>query len=316
MHLASGDMEYLDWETSPPWLKPATRYRWLRRLGRLDIREIIQADDGGVLGIVQKRIFRITQTSRAFQTVFEVPDGGRPKGFVLTPSGHLFVGEYWGNPRRQSLRLWGSIDNGQTWELAHVLPKGHAKHIHNLIWDDYRQGIWILTGDLEGECSLLFTPDEFKTVSEVVRGGQLFRACHLFCLPEGIYYGTDTERAENWFVLLSPDSGKVEKLRPLPGSCIYASKMAGQYLLATSVEPSKVNQHNFAGLWWSSDLQHWENVAEFEKDRLHGEYFGFGSVMLPRIQGNFPLIAFSPVAVKDHDLTTFIIMSRLGDQHA
>lgn len=309
MNLSNGRINTLDWHTDPGWLKSATRHRWFRRLGRLDLRELIRADNGGVLGIIQKKIVYFNQESKQCQTVFEARGGGRPKGFVLAPSGNLYVGEYWGNPQRQALRLWGSNDHGQTWELAHRLPKGYAKHIHALIWDDFRQGIWVLTGDLRGECALLFTQDEFKTVTEVVRGGQLYRACYLFCQPEGVYYGTDTEKEQNWFIFLEPESGRVTRLQSLPGSCIYASKMGGNFFLSTSVEPSKVNHYNHAGLWWSSDLQSWVNLAEFKKDWLPGGYFGFGSVMLPRIQGNCPVVAFSAVAVQNYDLTTFIIHS-------
>lgn len=316
MNLNNGNIAAKEWRTDPGWLKSFSRFRWLRRLGRLDLREIIQTEHGRLLGSIQKRIFLFDTESNWCRTVFEASGGGRPKGFVLTPSGNLFVGEYWGNPRRLPLRLWGSDDNGQTWELVHTLPKGYAKHIHNLIWDDFRHGIWVLTGDYDGECGLLFTSDEFRTVSEVVRGGQMFRACHLFCRPEGVYYATDTEKAPNWFMFLEPESGKVEMLQPLPGSCIYAGKMASNYFLSTSVERSKVNHHKYAGLWWSSDLQQWFNLTEFKKDWLPGEYFGFGSIIIPRIQGNCPAVAFSTVAVDNFDFSTFILKAVSPDQPA
>ena len=217
------------------------------------------------------------------------------------------MGEYWGNPRRQPLRIWGSTDGGGTWELAYTLPAGSAKHIHNIIWDEHRLGLWVLTGDGDGECALLFTADEFQTVTEIIRGGQMVRACQLFCRPEGVYYGTDTERAANWFVHLEVKTGKMHTMQPLPGSCIYAARLADRYWLSTSVEPSTVNQEHRPALWTSPDLHRWTKVVEFDKDWWPGEYFGFGSVMLPRVQGACPWLVFSPVAVKQHDLTTFVV---------
>lgn len=291
-----------------PWpYREAARWRLLRRLGRLDVRELVAAPGGGLLGIFQKSIIAINRESGEIRPVFQVPEGGRPRGFALAPSGHLFVGEYWGNPRRQSLRLWASTDHGETWALAQTLPAGRAKHIHNIIWDEYRQGFWVLTGDRDGESALLFSSDEFRTISEVARGSQMVRACHVFCRPEGLYYGTDTERAANWFVHLELPAGRLHKIQPLPGSCIYAARMADHYWLSTAVEPSKINHDRKPALWFSADLHRWTKLVEFHKDWWPGEYFGFGRVVLPAVQGNCPVVAFSSVAVQKSDLCTFIL---------
>jgi hypothetical protein len=297
-----------------PWTRRlAARPRYLRRLGRLWVRELIQVDEDHLLAVVQRRLIRIQRHTGEMQEVFQVQDGGRPKGLMVTPQGWIFSGEYWDNPRRQSLRIWGSMDGGRSWELMHTLAPGSAKHIHNLVWDEYRQGIWVLTGDGEGECAFLFTPDFFRTVTEVGRGGQLWRAVHCFCRPEGLYYGTDTERDQNWLVFLDTDRLDSQKIRPFPGSCIYAARMANRYFLSTSVEPSKINHYRQAVLWSSTDLFHWEKIVEMEKDWLHGEYFGFGSITLPRVQGEYPQLIFSAIAVKKYDLTTFVVEESLLD---
>ena len=293
-----------------PWLvRQAARSRHLRRLGRLDVRELVQLPSGRLLGVARKRIIALDRGETEFRTVFQVNDGGRPKGFAVTPAGHIFIGEYWGNPRRQPLRLWASPDGGETWEVAHVLPAGRAKHIHNVVWDQHRQGLWVLTGDADGECALLFSGDEGKTLTEVVRGAQSFRACSVFCLPDGLYYGTDTERAPNWFVYLDINLGKVHKIKPLPGSCFDAAEMGGRYFISTAVEPSKVNHYCKTVLWASPDLHNWSEIVEFEKDWWPGEYFGFGNIILPSIQGHCDFLVFSTMAIKNHDLTTFLIKS-------
>ncbi len=291
-----------------PWpLRWASRSRHLRRLGRLDVREMFRTPSGSLLAVRQKRIVRFSPEELVARTVLHVKDGGRPKGFTAAPSGHLFVGEYWGNPGRQPLRIWGSNDDGRSWETVYSTPAGRAKHIHNLVWDDHRQGIWVLIGDADYESALLFTDDGFRTVTEVAGGSQMFRACQLFCRPEGIYYATDTERAENWFVFLEEGFEKLHRLQPLPGSCIYAATMAGRHFLSTSVEPSRVNRHSSAALWSSQDLQTWHKIIEFKKDRWPGEYFGFGSIILPKVQGETSVVMFSTVALTPHDLTTFVV---------
>ncbi len=200
--LAGGEKELVATVPVPWMLQQAARCRHLRRLGRLDIRELLQLPGGALLAGVQKSIFRLGNSRRELRLVFRIKDGGRPKGFALTPEGHIFVGEYRRKPKRPPLRIWGSTDAGKSWDLAYQLPVGSAKHIHRLEWDPYRRGLWVLTGDADEESALLFTADEFASVSEVARGSQMFRASQIFCRPEGLYYGTDSERLPNWFVFL------------------------------------------------------------------------------------------------------------------
>jgi ethanolamine utilization protein EutA (predicted chaperonin) len=45
---------------------------------------------------------------------------------------------------------------------------------------------------------------------------------------------------------------------------------------------------------------------ELEKDPWPGEYFGFGNILLPKTQGQVPLLVFSSVAVKEWDYFTFV----------
>lgn len=290
------------------WLRQTAAGFWpLRRLGRLFPREFCQTPSGALLVALQKSIFRIDPEAQECRLVLPDTGGGRARGFAITPEGQIFVGEYWGNPQRQPLRIWASADDGLNWEVVNSLPGTNTKHIHNLIWDPYRQGIWILTGDAEGECALLFSRDHCRTITELARGGQIFRAVQIFCRPEGIYYGTDSEREQNWFVFLEVNSGTLRKIQPLPGSCIHATRMAGSFFISTAVEPSKVNRYPNAILWRSTDLQEWSKVFEFKKDWLPGEYFGFGNIIFPRIQGDCPILAFSTLAVKNYDFTTFIL---------
>lgn len=290
------------------WLiQKASRLPYLRRLGRLWVRELIRVDGDYLVAAARRSLVRIQRDTGEMQEVLQVQNGGRPKGLAVSPDGWVFSGEYWNNPQRQPLRIWGSGDAGQSWELLHSLPQGSSKHIHNLVWDEFRKGIWVVTGDGDGECAFFFTPDHFRTVTEVARGGQYLRACNLFCRPEGLYYGTDTERAPNYLMFFDTDSLQPQEIQALPGSCIYAARMANRYVITTSVEPSRINHYRSAVLWSSTDLHHWESILEIEKDWMPGEYFGFGSLLLPRIQGDCPVVIFTALAVKNFDFTTFVI---------
>jgi hypothetical protein len=278
----------------------------LQRLTRHGFRELAKAADCSLLGVVGKSLLKKSPDNDEFLVVFIATGNGRPKGIVSGESGRVYVGEYALNPKRKLIRIWGADGKLERWENVFVFDAGSVRHIHNLVWDQYRKGIWILTGDLDGECGLFFTRDGFRTVDEVARGGQEYRACDVFCAPDALYYGTDSELLDNWLVRFEPETGKTSKLQALPGSTLYMNKMAGRYFLSTAVEPSKVNKYRFATLWQSIDLSTWTQVIEFEKDFWPGEYFGFGRIVLPRVEGDCPYVVFTPMAVKKYHMTTFI----------
>ena len=277
-----------------------------QRLTRHGFRELARATNSCLLGVVGKSLLKKSPDADEFLVVFIAMGNGRPKGIVNGESGRVYVGEYALNPKRKLIRIWGADGKLEKWENVFVFKAGSVRHIHNLVWDKYRKGIWILTGDLNGECGLFFTGDGFRTVDEVVRGGQEYRACDVFCAPDALYYGTDSELRENWFVRFEPEAGKTEKIQALPGSTLYMNRMAGRYFLSTAVEPSKVNKYRFATLWQSVDLSKWTKVIEFEKDFWPGEYFGFGRIVLPKVEGDSPYVVFTPMSVKKYHMTTFI----------
>ena len=286
--------------------KWAADLRLLRRAGKLTFRELAPGPGGELIAVVGKGLYILRDGDDRFEEVLRVKDGGRPKGTCVAPSGNMFVGEYGMNKDRRRMRIWGAGPKGRDWQVVYTFPAGSIRHIHNLVWDENRNGIWVLTGDRENECSISFTGDEFKTLDEVVKGGQEYRACNLFCEPDAVYYATDSETSQNWFVSLNPETGETNKIQKLPGSSIYANRMAGMYFVSTCVEPSKVNKTPWSTLWCSKDLVEWEEFTRFKKDMWPGEYFGFGNIVLPRIEGECPYIIYSATCVKSFDNTAFI----------
>ena len=85
---------------------------------------------------------------------------------------NIFWGEYFTNFNREPVNIYGSCDQGQTWKVVYTFSKGKINHIHSIIYDRFREGYWVLTGDREDECNIFFTNDEFKNLLPVIKGGQ------------------------------------------------------------------------------------------------------------------------------------------------
>lgn len=269
------------------------------RLGRLGCYSLVGTPEGSLISISRRRISRLGADQGRFETTFVVEHGSRPMGIGVAPDGFMAFGEYWSNPVRLPLRIYGSEDDGRSWEIIRTLPAKTAKHIHNVLWDDIRRGFWVLTGDDDSECALYFSNDHFKSMEIVARGGQQYRACSGFFTPEGICFGTDSEREPNWIVLVNAATARVERIHPLDGSCLNAARMAGRYYISTTVEKSVVNKYNKCVLWQSSDLNDWCCVYEDEKDAWDMRLFQFGSLVLPKWTNEAHWAVFSGMSVKN-----------------
>ncbi len=264
------------------------RIPWLLRLLRLGLHELIHLSDGSMLGSAAGAIVRLEPGQTAFQTVFKLPKGSRPLRLCATPDGWVFFGEYFRNPERQHVDIFGSDDGGWTWQQLYRFPAGQIRHIHGIFYDPFRQGCWVLTGDEDAECKIMFSSNRFQHLEQVFGGSQVFRSVYLFPREQGLITATDTPFEANFIHWLEPESGRHQTCQAVEGSVLYGATV-GQYLvLSTLVEPSKVNLSRQAVIWISRDGQRWRRLAAYSKDLIAGRYFQYASFRFPRgrNQGN------------------------------
>lgn len=255
---------------------------WLQRLLRLGMHELIELSDGSLLGTAAGKLIRLAPGETVFQTVFVLPRGSRPLRLCATPDGWVFFGEYWRNPERQHVDIFGSPDGGQSWQRLYRFPAGQIRHIHGIFYDSFRQGCWVLTGDEDAECKIMFSSDRFNHLEQVFAGSQEFRSVYLFPREQGLITATDTPFQANFIHWLEPESGRHQTVQAVEGSVLYGAT-AGQYMvLSTLVEPSKANPSREAVIWISRDGYHWRRLAAYTKDFIAGRYFQYASFQFPR----------------------------------
>ena len=136
---------------------------YLTKLFREGFHDLIAQPDGGLVGIVRKRIVYAAPGSGRFRAVLDIPRGSRPLGLCAFPDGSVYFGEYFSNgPRfktdpklaeatgqpfpREPVHIYGS-DDGQSWRIVFTFPADTIRHIHGIFHDPYRDCAWILTGD-------------------------------------------------------------------------------------------------------------------------------------------------------------------------
>jgi hypothetical protein len=258
---------------------------------------------GDLVAAVAGAIIRLSPGETEFHVSHRVLRGTRPLHLAMTPSGHIAWGEYFDNPHRDEVNIYLSIDRGASWHVAHTFAKREIRHVHNIVYDQWSDCFWILTGDNASECNILRASCDFQSVDLVVSGSQQTRAVALVPAAEGVYFSSDTPLEPNHVYFLDR-RGKVTPLTTLTSSSIYGCRVGGAIFFSTMIEPSAVNLDREVRVYGSLDGLHWQNLLAWKKDRWPMGLFQYGNAFLPDGQNTSGLLAITTIAVERGDMET------------
>jgi hypothetical protein len=156
----------------------------------------------------------------------------------------LYFGEYVDNPGRKSICIFKRDDNS-VWNIAYTFKSNEINHVHSLIFDKFRNCIWIFTGDFDKSACIWMAKDNFKEVSKIVFDNQIYRACVGFPTANGLIYATDTQMIKNSVRLLKLIDGVwvSQFLFDINGPCIYGCELPDYFVISTATEPSVSNSN-------------------------------------------------------------------------
>jgi hypothetical protein len=163
------------------------------------------------------------------------------------------------------VHVYGSED-GEHWSIVYTFPSRSIRHVHNIIEDPYRKGLWVLTGDSDDESGLWFTGDDFLTLECVVGGTQRSRAVALIPLEDGLIVPTDTPYEQNYVQHCDPETGQFTQVASLQNSAFHAIEQGGLLFISTVAEPSSYNNTTAAAVFVSKEGTQWKRLASFERD--------------------------------------------------
>jgi len=272
------------------------------RLLRNEVRALEVLSSGNLVGSNRQAVFWAAAADEEMR-VSKVERGSElakpPMHFCVGPNDAVLWGEYFANPGRREVRLFGSDDNGEHYGIGHVFPAGAIRHIHNIIYDPGLDHYWVLAGDHDEEPGIGCLSSDLRHFEWLVKGSQKYRAVCAFDFGDSLIYGMDTEVEPNWIIRLDKASGRTERVVPVEGSCVYACRFGGIYALSTTVEPSEVNASQTSVLWLSRDGEHWERGYEARKDGWSAKYLQYGTLVLPSGASEREVVAFSGQAVRE-----------------
>ena len=283
------------------------RFKLPGRLLRDGFHALTALPSGSIVAAVAGAIVTLKSGEREFQPTFKITRGKRPLHITSVPGGAIFWGEYFDNPSREQVHIYGSHDAGQTWSEAFTFPKGAIRHVHNIVFDSWGRCLWILTCDYGNECSILRASLDLKHVEPVIKGNQQARAVAVVPMPDSLYFSTDTPLESN-FIYRLDRNGMLTKLTTIDSSSIHGCCVAGKLFFSTMVEPSEVNRERKVRVY-AADAQRpeeWNPVLDWTKDIWPMDLFQYGNAFLPDGNNDTNYLAVSTVAVRADDMVLSI----------
>ena len=260
---------------------------------------------GGLIAAVPAAILTLCPGDAEFGPTHSIVRGTRPLHITAVPAGAIYWGEYFDNPARDEVHIYGSHDAGVTWSVAYTFPKGAVRHVHNIVHDPWEDCLWVFTGDYGDECRILRVTCDFSQVEAVLQGKQQTRAVAAIVTEEGLYFASDTPLEPN-FIYRLDRAGTLTCLSSITGSSIYGCRVGRRLFFSTMVEPSEVNRDRRVQVYSTivSDPAGWQPLLSWPKDRWPMSLFQYGNAFLPDGNNLTPYLAVSTIAVEDDDMAT------------
>lgn len=297
---------------TPRWKSALTQVSLAARLLRHHVAALRVLSDGTRVCVARDGIYRAGPGDDRMRRVFAITRGSRPLGLTVDPDDRVVFGEYGGNLERHEIHVYVSDPGAARFDVLYTFPAGDIRHVHNVIYDPHCDRHWVLVGDYGREPGIALLERDGSSMEWVARDGQQTRAAAAIVEPDGLLYGTDTELEQNWIIRLDRDSGRRERLCPIEGSSLFATRFGDVRLVSTCVEPSGVNGCRDAVLHASLDGARWSDIDRCAKDRWSLRFFQFGLIVLPHSDLSVRRGMYSGQAVRGLDNRARVVAFEAG----
>jgi len=275
------------------------------RLFRDGFHALAVLPSGDLVAAVPGAIITFRPGQSEFRITHRIKRGTRPLHITAVPGGGVYWGEYFDNPQRDEVHIYGSLDRGLTWSVVYTFPSRAIRHVHNIVHDLWGNCLWILTGDYGDECRILRASYDFGQVETVRKGNQQARAVAMVPTAHALFFSSDTPLETN-FIYRLDRNGLLSRVTEISSSSIYGCLVANRVFFSTMVEPGKVNLDRCVRIFGSCDTngESFTSLLAWRKDRWPMRFFQYGNAFLPDGSNTTPYLAVTTIAVKPDDMVT------------
>jgi hypothetical protein len=255
-----------------PVRRPADRLllatKLTRRVFRKRVENVVALPTGTVVAVMGGRIFRL-RDGQAPELVFELVRGRGTMhgGLAVTDDGELFLGEYWRNRGRETVRIARGTSDGARWTIGYESDPGKFRYYHGCFWDPFERKLWLTTGDDPQENFIARADTAFRNVEYIGDGSKHYSAARLLFTKDHVYFANTNHYGRNYLCRLDRASHQVQRLARIHGPSWYGYQTSDGWLLFSSnVEHCPDRQDRYVHLYASRDGDTWRDVGRWRKD--------------------------------------------------
>ena len=297
-----------------------SHFRLLNRLLRLEPRCATFMDDNTMILAFQHQVLVVSVSEKKIKEFVPLrPNFSNPLNFCSMKrygQREVYWGDYGENMDGSEINIYKYTKNGL--EVCYSFPKNSIKHVHNIIYDKWRDRFIMLTGDLGDKVGIYTATRDFKRVEPFMIGDEKYRAVQGLVTEDGLIWATDAVMSDNFLYYCSFEEKVVSTLASLNGSVIYGMVVNSGLLFSTTVEPYPTGdsrlkavfynrlgpgiKSRYVDLCYCSGEREMTVLKRFKKDWLPLCLFQYGQIMFPEYEKEeLKEVVVNPMSVKKFD---------------
>lgn len=296
------------------------RFRIINRLFRLEPRCATFLDEDRMILAFQHQVIIVSISEKRIIDYIQMrPSFSNPLNFCsMKRFGQEIVywGDYGENMDGREINIYKYTQGGL--DVCYSFPRNGIKHVHNIVYDKWRDRFFVLTGDLGDKVGIYTATRNFKFIEPFLIGDEKYRAVQAVVTEEGLIWATDAVMSDNHLFYCSFENKSVKELASLNGSVIYGIPVNGGLLFSTTVEPYPTGDSLFKAIFnnrlapgiksrgvelcFCSDKKEVSVLKTFRKDWLPISLFQYGQVLFPGYENEeLDEVVVNPMSVKKYD---------------
>lgn len=139
-------------------------FRFPARLLRYYVAAHGVLSDGSRIAVARNGLYRAAPEEVRMRRVFKLTRGSRPLNITIDNEDRILFGEYGDLPKGSEAYIYASDDGAKSFHVAYAFPVDDIRHVHNVVWDPFDGGYWVMVGDFDRQPGIGKLSEDMRTL--------------------------------------------------------------------------------------------------------------------------------------------------------